>query len=268
MEYKKLLDVATTAAQIGSEVLLSAAYSRDALHIDAKAEFDFVTEVDRAAEQKIINHILSIFPNHQILAEEQTYTWNDSRTLTPEVIQWIIDPLDGTTNYIHGVPNFAISIAARKNDEIVVGTVLDPVRGEIFTAMAGGGAFLNGTPIRVSDSTQLHDSLLSTGFPFRAKLRINSYLRMFRDFFNNVRDIRRMGSAALDLAYVAAGRFDGFWEYGLSPWDYAAGCLLVREAGGIFSGFTANENFWETGNILASNGNIHQAMREIILAQE
>lgn len=278
MEYRQLLDVATTAARAGGELLISLSrpdftfgflkQNRGALQIDAKAEFDFVTEADRAAEEKIVHHILAAFPGHQIFAEEQTHAPETAQVASPDGVQWIIDPLDGTTNYIHGVPNFSVSIAAKKNDEIVVGVVWDPVRRELFTATAGGGSFLNGKPIRVSENARLHDSLLATGFPFRAKSRLGAYLRMFGAFFSSVRDIRRIGSAALDLAYVAAGRFDGFWEYGLSPWDFAAGSLLVREAGGTISGFEETENFWETGNVIASNGRLHQSMREIILAAE
>jgi myo-inositol-1(or 4)-monophosphatase len=273
MEYHKLLEAATTAAQAGGEVLMSLAHRRGQLQVAAKAEFDFVTEADRAAEEKIVSTILAIFPEHRILAEERS-SHPGSAEAEPEDhapqdrMQWIIDPLDGTTNYIHGVPHFAISIAAKKGDEVIVGVVWDPVRRELFSAIAGGGAFLNGEPIRVSDHARLHDSLLATGFPFRAKSLIASYLQMFQSFFSAVRDIRRIGSAALDLAYVAAGRFDGFWEYGLNPWDFAAGCLLVREAGGFCSGFQPEENFWTTGNILASNGKLHQPMREIILAAE
>lgn len=276
MEYQKLLDVATTAAQIGGEVLLSFAKRRGRLLIDAKAEFDFVTDADRAAEEKIVHHILAAFPAHQILAEEQVYTSEPRHTAASlkehqaakpgDVVQWIIDPLDGTTNYIHGVPNFAVSIAAKRAGEILAGVVWDPVRRELFTAMSGGGAFLNGVPIHVSQNTQLRDCLLATGFPFRVRSRIDSYLRIFRMFFDSVRDLRRIGAASLDLAYVAAGRFDGFWEYGLSPWDFAAGLLLIREAGGMVSGFDEDEDFWTTGNLIASNGKLHRMMRDIILS--
>lgn len=273
MKYRKLLDVATTAAYAGGGQLIALASQRGSLHIAAKAEFDFVTEADRAAEEKIIRHLRNAFPDSQILAEEQAHNLDPIRadaaeSRPAELVQWIIDPLDGTTNYIHGVPNFSISIAARANGELVVGVVWDPIRRELFSATAGGGAFLNGEPIRVSDTARLHDSLFATGFPFRMKSRLKSYLRMFEEFFNSVRDIRRIGSAALDLAYVAAGRFDGFWEYGLSPWDFAAGVLLVREAGGTLSGFREEEDFWKTGNIIASNGKLHQIMRDLILAAD
>jgi myo-inositol-1(or 4)-monophosphatase len=265
MKYQDLLDVATTAAQAGGETLLSLAQRRETLRIEAKAEADFVTAADRASEEKIVGHILRIFPDHQILAEEQTHTGLPQAKIKPEAVQWIIDPLDGTTNYIHDIPNFSISIAAKQNDAVVAGVVWDPVRRELFTAAAGGGAFLNGKPLRVSSSAQLRDSLLGTGFPFRVRHQVSSYLRMFQEFLSQSRDIRRIGSAALDLAYVAAGRFDGFWEYHLNPWDFAAGVLLIHEAGGLVSGFAPDEDFWVTGNILASNGKLHELMREIIL---
>ncbi len=265
MTHQHFLDAAIAAAQAGGEALLTMAQRRETLRIEAKAESDFVTAADRAAEEKIVSHILTAFPGHHILAEEQAYTAPERQTAAPETVQWIIDPLDGTTNYIHGVPNFAISIAAKQNDEVVAGAVWDPVRRELFTATAGGGAFLNGSPIHVSQSARLRDSLIATGFPFRVRHLLPSYLRMFQEFMNAARDIRRIGSAALDLAYVAAGRFDGYWEYSLSPWDFAAGILLVREAGGTITGFEVDENLWRTGNILASNGKLHPLMRELIL---
>jgi myo-inositol-1(or 4)-monophosphatase len=268
MTYQYFLDTAITAAQAGGETLLTMAQQREALRIEAKAESDFVTAADRAAEEKIVGHILAAFPDHHILAEEQTHAAPTRQTAAPKTVQWIIDPLDGTTNYIHGVPNFAISIATKQNDEVVAGVVWDPVRHELFTATAGGGAFLNGRLIHVSASARLRDSLIATGFPFRVRHLLPSYLRMFHEFVSAARDIRRLGAASLDLAYVAAGRFDGFWEYSLSPWDFAAGSLLVREAGGKITGFEVDENFWQTGNILASNGKLHPLMREMILAAD
>jgi len=268
MSYRHLLEVATTAAQAGGEALLAMTQRRETLQIEAKAESDFVTVADRASEATIVDHILKAFPDHQILAEEQAHAEPGERAaLSPSTVQWIIDPLDGTTNFIHGVPNFSVSIAAKQNDGVVVGVVWDPLRRELFAATAGGGAFLNGEPIRVSESARLRDGLIATGFPFRVRHLLDSYSRRFHAFLNSARDLRRFGSAALDLAYVAAGRFDGFWEYCLHPWDFAAGALLVREAGGQISGFNEEENFWETGNILASNGKLHEAMREIILVE-
>jgi len=266
MSHQHLLDVAVNAAQAGGETLLTMAQRRKTLRIEAKAESDFVTVADRASEETIVKRLLEAFPDHQILAEEQSHAESGEKTSAPSAnVQWIIDPLDGTTNYIHGVPNFSVSIAARQNAEVIVGVVWDPLQRELFTATQGGGAFLNGKTIHVSASARLRDGLIATGFPFRVRHFLDSYFRMFKDFLQAARDLRRFGSAALDLSYVAAGRFDGFWEYCLNPWDFAAGALLVREAGGEISGFAEEENFWETGNILASNGKLHQAMREIIL---
>jgi len=266
MSYQTLLETAIAAAHAGGEALLAMAARRETLRVEAKAESDFVTAADRASEEKIVQHILSVFPEHQILAEEQTHGANaELSAASPATIQWIIDPLDGTTNFIHGVPNFCVSIAAKQGGQVLAGVVWDPVRRELFTATAGGGAFLNGKRIQVSASARLRDGLIATGFPFRTRHLLDSYFRMFQGFLSSARDLRRFGAAAIDLAYVAAGRFDGYWEYALNPWDFAAGILLVKEAGGEISGFAENDNFWETGNILASNGKLHAAMREIIL---
>jgi myo-inositol-1(or 4)-monophosphatase len=267
MKYQDLLDVATFAAQAGGETLMRLAQHRETLRIEVKAEADFVTAADRDSEEKIVSHLLKAFPDHQILAEEHTQAAPTQPTVRPESVQWVIDPLDGTTNYIHGVPNFSISIAAKQNDAVLAGVVWDPVRRELFTAIAGGGAFPTATPPRFRQRASARQ-LIGTGFPFRVRHHLNSYLRMFQELMSQSRDIRRLGSAALDLAYVAAGRFDGFWEYNLNPWDFAAGALLVREAGGLITGFAIDEDFWVTGNILATNGKLHELMREIILSSQ
>lgn len=256
---EQLLRIAGEAADIAGRILLSHWRDRPSLQVAHKAEFDFVTVVDHRAERAIVEHILNHFPAHKIFAEEG----GKSGRAAAEV-EWIIDPLDGTANYIHGVPCFAVSIAARREGEIVAGVVLDPLRQEEFTAVRGAGAFRNGERLQVSTSTHLQECLIATGFPFRDKRLVPSYLRMFNSFFEQVRDLRRMGSASLDLAYVAAGVFDGFWEYILSPWDFAAGVLLIEEAGGKVSGFSAQENYWETGNIVASNGRVHEIMQRIV----
>ena len=266
MSHQPLLETAIAAAHAGGAALMALAERRTTLRIEVKAESDFVTIADRAAEEKIVQHILSVFPDHQILAEEQTHAaLAQAGIASAAPVQWIIDPLDGTTNYIHGVPNFCVSIAAKQGEQVVAGVVWDPVLRELFTATAGGGAFLNGNSIHVSASGRLRDGLIATGFPFRVRHLLDSYFRMFQGFLTNVRDLRRFGAAAIDLAYVAAGRFDGYWEYALNPWDFAAGILLVKEAGGEISGFDEHDNIWETGNILASNGKLHPAMQEIIL---
>ncbi|MDZ7266601.1 MAG: inositol monophosphatase [candidate division KSB1 bacterium] len=256
--HENLLAVAAEAASLAGRILLSRWRDRPALQVDHKAEFDFVTEVDRQSEQVIVTHLRRHFPQHKILAEEGGLSEGAGE------VEWIIDPLDGTTNFIHGVPCFAVSIAARRQGVIIAGVVYDPLRQEQFSAVRGGGAFRNGERLRVSASHRLSECLIATGFPFRAKHLAGSYLRLFRNFFEQVRDMRRMGAASLDLALVAAGVFDGFWEYNLNPWDFAAGSLLVEEAGGRISGFTTGENFWESGNIVASNGRVHALMQELI----
>ncbi len=255
---ERLLAVAGEAAELAGRILLARWRDRPGLQVDHKAEFDFVTEVDRQSEQIIVSHLHRHFPRHKILAEEGGSSGGDGE------IEWIIDPLDGTTNFIHGVPCFAVSIAARRRGEILAGVVFDPLRQEKFTAVRGGGAFRNGVRLQVSASRLLQECLIATGFPFRLKHLANSYLRIFQAFFAQVRDLRRMGAASLDLALVAAGVFDGFWEYDLNPWDFAAGSLLVEEAGGKISGFTPQENFWESGNIVASNGHIHALMQALL----
>ncbi|KAA3619531.1 MAG: inositol monophosphatase [Calditrichaeota bacterium] len=246
-----LLTVAIHAAQLGGEVLQTHLSRVKYYEINQKGEFDFATRVDRAAERVIIDFVLEKFPDHQILAEEGGALGGEAP------YKWIIDPLDGTTNYLHDVRAFAVSIAVMLNNEPVVGVVFDPMRPELFTATKGGGAFLNGSKINVSSNEILGQCLLATGFPFRCKDKIDPYLESFKRFFERTSGIRRIGSAALDLAYVAAGRFDGFWELDLKEWDIAAGVLLIIEAGGHVTGFHADENFWETGNIVGSNKFIH-----------
>ena len=253
---KTILTTAIEAAQIGGEVLTTHLSRVKSYEIEEKAEFDFATEVDHASERAIIEYIQRKFPAHRILAEEGGEIGGSG------IYQWIIDPLDGTTNYIHGVRVFGVSVAVKRVNELVAGVVYDPMRGETFAAARGHGAYLNGAPIHVSSHAQLHQCLLATGFPFRTKELIDPYLQSFKRFFEQAQDIRRMGSASIDLAYVAAGRFDGFWELNLSRWDIAAGVLLIKEAGGTVSGFHPSEDFWETGNIIASNGQIHNRIME------
>jgi myo-inositol-1(or 4)-monophosphatase len=254
----ELLDAAVTAAETGGGVLLEHLSEAGDLRVEAKADFDFVTQADHAAEEAIVAHIRARFPDHQIIAEERGLSGSDA------AIRWIIDPLDGTTNYIHGVPNFAVSIAVASGNEVIVGVVFNPMSGERFSAMAGAGAYLNGQRLHVSGNARPDQCLLATGFPFRRKALVDDYLASFRNFFGKVSDARRMGAASIDLAYVAAGRFDGFWEIGLSLWDFAAGVVLIREAGGIVTGFTDEDDFWKSGNILASNGLIHDFLNQQI----
>jgi myo-inositol-1(or 4)-monophosphatase len=261
MELQNFLESGIQAARLGGEILKKHVDEAQTRHVSAKSEFDFVTNVDHESEAVIVAHLQENFPEHKILAEE-----GGARGAAAAEVEWIIDPLDGTANYIHGVPNFAVSIAARQCGEVLVGVVYDPLRDELFTAVRGQGAFLNGKRLQVTATAHLHDCLIATGFPFRVKELSSSYLKMFANFFGHVRDLRRLGAASLDLAYVAAGRFSGYWEYRLNPWDFAAGVLLVEEAGGRVTGFAAQENFWSTGNILASNGLVHEHMTALVRA--
>ena len=226
-------------------------------HIDLKQKFDFVTFVDKQAEEKIVKIIKTAYPDHKIFGEE---------TSKDEVggYRWIIDPLDGTTNYIHGYPVFSISIGLEWEGDIILGVVYDPSHEELFVAEKGKGAQLNGHPIRVSNITDLTMSLLSTGFPFRAKRKIDLYLSSFKELFTKVSGIRRMGSAAIDLCNIACGRAEGFWEIGLSPWDVAAGYLMIKESGGQITDFIGEDNAIWSGNVIASNGHIHQTLVNVV----
>jgi myo-inositol-1(or 4)-monophosphatase len=214
--------------------------------IRAKGKKDYVTEVDTASEAMIKKSLAAAFPSIGFLAEES------AAPQTGESF-WIIDPLDGTTNFIHGYPAIGVSIALMERGRITVACVYDPLREELFEAGAGIGATLNGAPIRVSGATSLEASLLGTGFPFSAPQHLDAYLRVFRDLFHGCRDIRRAGAAVLDLSHVAAGRLDGFWELYLKPWDMAAGALIVSEAGGTVGDFFGNGGFLESGNIVTAS---------------
>jgi len=222
--------------------------------IDIKQASDFVTRIDRESEQIIIKTIRRKFPDHHFLAEESL---KESGT---EQYRWIIDPLDGTTNYIHGYPVFSLSIALQLNGEIILGIVFDPLRGEIFTAEKGKGAFLNGKKTKVSTAVKMKNSLIATGFPFRKRELIDPYLMLFKNIFNRVSDIRRAGSAALDLAHVACGRCEGFFELSLGPWDIAAGGILIKEAGGTITDFGGGNDYLSTGNVVAAAPAIHREM--------
>jgi myo-inositol-1(or 4)-monophosphatase len=224
--------------------------------IDVKMASDFVTFVDRESESILITELQRAFPDHSFYAEESSRAPKGG-------YRWIIDPLDGTTNYIHGSPLFTISVALEHEGDIILGLVYEPVRDELFSAEKGKGAFLNGKPIHVSGVQDPDASLLSTGFPFRQKEKIDAYLAGFKEMFMHVSGIRRMGSAALDLSYVACGRFEGFWEMGLSPWDVAAGALLIQEAGGKFTDFSGGEGAIWSGDVVASNGHLHDLLVSI-----
>jgi myo-inositol-1(or 4)-monophosphatase len=254
------LETAVLAAQRAGDITLQSLGKLSKEDVDMKKASDFVTRVDRDSERSIIHTIREVFPDHRFLAEESV---KETGSGTPgwhklsETYLWIIDPLDGTTNYIHGYPVFSVSIALQYKGELIIGVILDPMRDELFTAEAGKGSFLNSVPIRVSPVIDIAYSLIATGFPFRKKESIEKYLELFKNIFHRVSDIRRAGSAALDLAHLASGRCDGFFELGLSPWDMAAGSIIIREAGGIVSDFGGGENYLSTGNIIAGTPYIH-----------
>lgn len=233
-----MLNIAVKAARRAGSIITRAAMNLERLTITRKAHSDFVSEVDRAAEEAIIKILLDAYPDHSILAEES----GKSGQVGKSEYQWIIDPLDGTTNFLHGFPKYCVSIALLHRGVLSQAVIYDPVSDELFTASRGGGAFLNDHRIRVSKRIQLGESLIGTGFPFRDFTHMEAYLAMFKDLIPKAAGIRRPGSAALDLAYVAAGRYDGFWEAGLAPWDIAAGCLLILEAGGMVSDLEGTDN--------------------------
>jgi len=253
-----LLNIAIDAARSASKIILRFMDHMESIEVSRKNINDLVTEVDKLSEQEIINHIQKSYPSHSILAEE-------SGLIEGNEYCWIIDPLDGTTNYIHSFPHFAISIAIKHNDKIEAALVYDPIRNELFTAAQGQGAHLNNRRIRVSDCKKLENALIGTGFPYKKKQHIKPYLNVFESIFLEASGVRRAGSAALDLAYVAAGRLDGFWEASLKEWDMAAGVLLIQEAGGILSDFQGETNYLFSGNIIGGNPKIHRAIEELVM---
>jgi len=241
-----MLNIAVRAARAAGKILVKNFDQGNPVEAESKGLNDWVTDMDKAAEQAIIHTIKKAYPDHGIIAEEsgtQAGTEND--------FQWVIDPLDGTTNYMRGIPHFCISIALLHKGSVQQAVVYDPIREELFTASRGAGAQLNGRRLRISPKVELKGAILSTGFPFKMKSRLPEYLEMFNKLFEHCADVRRAGAAALDLAYVAAGRHDAFWEMGLKPWDILAGELLVREAGGIVSDFQGGHNYVQSGNIAA-----------------
>lgn len=256
-----MLNIAVRAARQGGNIIARYVDKVDTLTIDTKQHNDFVTEVDRQTEQEIISVLRKAFPNHSILAEESGTT--DARDNSDEY-QWVIDPLDGTTNYLHGFPQFAVSIALKHKGVLDQAVVYDPISQELYTASKGVGAMLNSRRLRVTKRTSLEGALLGTGFPFRQQEYLDTYLEMFKALHHDTAGIRRAGSAALDLAYVAAGRLDGFWEIGLSEWDMAAGALLIKEAGGMVTDFGGGEDYLKTGNVVAGTPKILQAILKTI----
>ncbi len=254
------LNIAVKAARRAASIISRASGQLDLISVQTKAPNDFVSEVDKAAEAAIIEVLRDAYPTHDILAEESGAS---SPTASSE-FQWIIDPLDGTTNFLHGFPQYAISIALLKNGVLDQAVVFDPCRNELFTASKGAGAFLNERRIRVSRRIRLSESLIGTGFPFREFDNVEAYLGAFRELTQKTAGIRRPGAASLDLAYVACGRFDGFWEYGLQAWDMAAGALLIQEAGGLVSDLAGEATYLETGNLVAGTPKIFAQILPII----
>jgi myo-inositol-1(or 4)-monophosphatase len=255
-----MLTIAVKAARRAAGVINRGARDLDLLTVSAKGPKDFVSEVDRNAEAAIVETLLKTYPDHAILAEEGTAQGANADA----EYRWIIDPLDGTTNFLHGFPQYCVSIALAHRGVITQGVILDPVRGDLFTATRGRGAYLNDRRIRVSRRQHLRDSLVGTGFPFRDGSNLDTYMEMMRVMTTASAGLRRPGAAALDLAYVAAGFYDGFWEVGLNPWDVAAGSLLVLEAGGLIGDLRGEENYLYGGQVIAANPKVFAQMVKLL----
>ncbi len=252
-----VLDTAVRAALAAGKLLMGSYGKLSAGQIHSKSKNDFVTDLDRKSEKLVVSAIRKSFPEDAIQAEEGGVTPGGGRV-------WIIDPLDGTSNYIHQIPLFAVSIGVMEGGRLTAGVVYDPLHKELFTARRGKGAFLNGKRLRVTKTPKLARAFMATGIPFRAHDRFQQYLKSFETISLSSAGMRRCGSAALDLSYVAAGRFDGFWELDLSPWDIAAGSLIVTEAGGKATDFWGKEDHLKSGDTLASNGVIHGELQKIL----
>ena len=255
-EETELMEVCAAAARRGGEVLRERFGQRRT--IEYKGGIDLVTDADRASEAALLEFLTARFPGAAILAEESGVSGGAGR------LRFIVDPLDGTTNYAHGLPHFSVNVGVEDERGLAAGATLDPLRGELFLAARGSGASLNGKVIAASSEAELSRALLCTGFPYDVHQRAEQPLRLFAAYLTRARAIRRLGSAALDLAYVACGRFDGFWEMSLKPWDLAPGILLVREAGGRAADFDGGERMLEVGEICAANAALHPEMLRIL----
>lgn len=253
---KDYLNLSIEAAHIAGEIQ-KRSFGRT-IRVDFKGPKDLVTEVDQQCEEAILKHITKNYPDHNILSEEGGAFQSDSP------FRWIIDPLDGTTNYAHGYPFFCVSIALEQDEEIILGIAYNPMMNELFTAIKGEGSFLNGTPIHVSGTDKLEHALLATGRLTRKKENMDVHFLQFQRLAMNAQATRRDGSAVLDLCYVAAGRFDGFWESGLNPWDSAAGSIIIKESGGEITNFTGRPFNPFFPELLASNGALHQLIMETL----
>ncbi len=252
-----MLHTAVRAVREAGRVILMYLDQLDRLEVSSKGRNDFVSQADIEAERAIVEILTKAYPDHGILAEE-------SGTKDGGDYTWVIDPLDGTTNFLHGFPVFGISVGVTRKNIIEHGVVYDPLRDEMFTASRGDGAQLNGRRIRVSSTRHLTPALLGTGFPFRELNIIEPWMRTFKTLLPKTAGIRRTGAASIDLAYVASGRLDGFWEFGLKPWDIAAGALLIREAGGLVADFSGGQDFLTNGNVVAANTYLFEELRKTV----
>jgi myo-inositol-1(or 4)-monophosphatase len=255
-----MLNIAVKAARAAGAAINRASFDLEAIKVGSKGVNDFVTEVDQTAEQIIIETILQAYPEHSILAEES----GNSHGAPNSEFVWIIDPLDGTTNFIHGFPYYATSIALSHRGVLQQAVVFDPTRNDLFYASKGRGAYLNDKRLRVSKRTRLKDSLIGTGFPFRKGDNFKNYVAMFEEVMQQCAGLRRPGAAALDLCYVAAGNYDGFFEIGLSPWDVAAGALIITEAGGLVGNFTGEADYLHQREIVAANPKVYGQMVQLL----
>ncbi len=256
-----MLNTAVKAARRGAAIINRASFDIDRIKVTEKQHNDFVTEVDQAAEQAIIEVLLKAYPDHAILAEESGASHNlhdDNENV------WIIDPLDGTTNFIHGFPQYCVSIALQQRGIITQAVVYDPTRNDLFTATKGSGAYLNDKRLRVTKLDRIADALIGTGFPHRDLRALDEYTKMFRVMSEQCQGLRRPGAAALDLAYVAAGRLDGFFEKGLQPWDIAAGSLLITEAGGIVGTFSGEADYLYKGDVITGTPKVFAQMLNLL----
>ncbi len=250
------LSIAVKAARRAGTVINRGSRDLDLLTVTSKGPKDFVSEVDREAERQVVETLLAAYPDHAILAEEGTAKGANADAENV----WIIDPLDGTTNFLHGFPQYCVSIALAQRGQVTQAVIYDPCRNDLFTATRGRGAFLNDRRIRVSRRTHLRDCLVGTGFPFRDGSYLDTYLKMMKTMIESTAGLRRPGAAALDLAYVAAGFYDGFWEVGLNAWDVAAGSLLVQESGGLIGDLAGEGDFLHGGQVIAANPKVFAQM--------
>jgi myo-inositol-1(or 4)-monophosphatase len=253
-----MLNIAVRAARRAGSIINRAALDGGGFEVRAKQRNDFVTKVDHAAEEAILDIVRKAYPDHAVLAEESGAAAGRAE------YQWIIDPLDGTTNFIHGFPQYCVSIAVRHRNALAHGVIYDPTKNELFTASKGSGAFLNDRRIRVSKCVRLDDALVGTGFPFKEVARLDTYVAQLRALMTSAAGVRRAGAAALDIAYVACGRLDAFWEMGLSAWDMAAGALMIQEAGGLVGDLRGDEGYLESGEIACATPKVFPALLEAL----